>query len=121
MIDIRPLSTIVPLEVERDGRCEIAGLADMTPDLKFDLAADQAISIVLERGLFIQSNLETFDYVYYWKTFHGMVVDFRERWQDEIIVSKEVFGKAETLYKQNYPHARLRLPMQMKLGKYLKI
>ena len=120
MIDVRPLSVIVPLEVVSNGKIIVAGEADMTPDLKCDIAADNAIDEVLGEGIFIRSSKEAFDYVYYWKTYHGMVVDFKERWKDEIIVSKKVLKRAKELYRQNYPHTRLRLPMQMHLAKYIK-
>jgi hypothetical protein len=120
MIDVRPLSVIVPLEVDCDGNHIVAGDADMTPDLKYDIASDLAIDTILQQGIFDQLSLVTFDYVYYWKTYHGMLVDFKERWQDEIIVAREVLDRANFIYKENYPHARLRLPMQMKLVKYTK-
>jgi len=120
MIDLRPLSVIVPLEVVYEGGSETAGMADMTPDLKFDIAADQAIESVVKEGIFQQSSLETFNYVYYWKTYHGMVVDFEERWQDEIVISKDVLDKARRLYQQKLPKTQLRLPMRMKLEKFGK-
>ena len=120
MIDVRPLSVVVPLEVVDETGCQVAGEVDNTPDLKYDIAADQAIDVVIEEGIFAQSSYENFDYVYYWKTYHGMIVDFKERWEGEIIVAQDVLDKARRLYKQRYPHARLRLPMRMMLGKYEK-
>ncbi|HSB66957.1 MAG TPA: hypothetical protein VLD65_10280 [Anaerolineales bacterium] len=120
MIDVRPLSVVVPLEVISPEGVNVAGEVDMSPDLKYDSASDQAMDIVLGEGIFNQTSLQTFDYVYYWKTYHGMVVDFNERWQDEIIVSEKTLDSAKSLYQQKYPHARLRLPMQMKLGKFIK-
>jgi hypothetical protein len=120
MIDVRPLSVVVPLEVIDEAGHQVAGDVDMTPDLKYDIAADQAIDVVIKDGIFTQSTFETFDYIYYWKTYHGMIVDFKERWEGEIIVAKEVLDKAQDLYKQKYPHARLRLLMRMMLGMYEK-
>jgi hypothetical protein len=120
MVDVRPLSVDVPLEVVYEGGCEPAGIVDMSPDLKYDIAADRAIEHVVIEGNFNQSSLETFDYIYYWNTYHGMVVDFKERWQDEIIVSKQVLDRVKWLYTQKRPDARLRLPMRMNLGTYIK-
>jgi hypothetical protein len=120
MIDVRPLSVDVPLEVVYPNGSEPAGMVDLSPDLKYDIASDQAIDEVVNKGIFHQSELETFDYANYWKTYHGMVVDFDERWQDEIIVSKEVLKRARELYIQKRPSSRLRLPMRMKMGTYIK-
>ncbi len=121
MVDVRPLSLEVPLEVVFETGTETAGMVDMSPDLKYDIAADEAIERVVKEGIFSQSSIETFEYAYYWNTYHGMVVDFNERWQDEIIVSQQVLDQAKKLYLQKRPGTRLRLPMQMKLETYIKL
>jgi hypothetical protein len=121
MMDIRPLSIDTPLEVVYGEQRELAGKVDMSPGLKYDIAADQAISTVLKDGIYKELNIEYFDYVYYWKTFHGMMADFEERWKDEIILSKEVIEKAKRLYKEKRPNVMLRLGMRMKAGKYEKL
>ncbi len=82
MVDVRPLSLEVPLEVVFETGTETAGTVDMSPDLKYDIAADEAVVRVVKEGFFSQSSIETFEYAYYWNTYHGMVVDFNERWQD---------------------------------------
>ncbi len=121
MIDVRPLSVAVPLEVVYADGVDSAGMADLSPGLEYDLAADHAIETVLLENLYIRSGSEIFDYAYYWNTFHGMLVDFEQRWEDEIIISKEVFEKARLLYRQKRPAARMRLPMRMRLDKYIKV
>ena len=120
MVDVRPLSVDVPLQVVHGRICEAVGMVDLSPDLKFDLSADKAIELVVREQMFSLVSMETFNYVYIWKTFHGMVVDFAERWEGEINVPDEVLEKARQLYRQHWPTARLRLPMQMKLGVYRK-
>ncbi len=121
MIDVRPLSVPVPLEIVHAGGMDVAGTADLSPGLEYDLAADRSIETVLVEGLFSQSTSQNFDYVYYWNTFHGMLVDFKERWEGEIILSNDVFENARLLYRQKRPSARMRLPMRMKIAKYIKL
>lgn len=121
MVDVRPLSVDVPLEVIYEGGRESAGIVDMSPDVAYDIPADQAINTVIKDGIFNEANVEHFDYAYYWKTFHGMMADFEERWKDEIITSEDVIQKAHSLYKQKRPNAKFRLAMRMKLGKYEKL
>jgi hypothetical protein len=120
MIDVRPLSVDVPLEViYRDGS-ELIGLVDLSPGLKYDLAADQSIEAVIGKGLFSEANLEIFKYTYHWKNYHAMVADFNDNWQDEIIVSEKVLEQARNIYLKKRPDAHLCHPMQMKLAKYNK-
>jgi hypothetical protein len=120
MMDIRPLSIDTPLELIIGEVRELAGIVDMSPDLKYDILADQAIETVNKEGIFIEKQVDYFDYVYYWKTFHGMMADFEERWKDEIIIPEEVINKAQQLYKESRPTGMLRLGMRMKSGKYEK-
>jgi len=120
MMDIRPLSIDSPLEVISDEVREFAGIVDMSPDLKYDIAADQAIETVIKEGFFIEKQVDEFEYVYYWKTFHGMMADFEERWKDEIIIPEDVINKAQQLYKVSRPNGRLRFGMRMKSAKYEK-
>jgi hypothetical protein len=120
MMDIRPLSVDTPLEVISGEMRQLAGIVDMSPDLKYDIAADQAIETVRREGIFIEKQVDEFEYVYYWKTFHGMMADFEERWKDEIIVPEDVINKAQQFYKENRPNGMLRLGMRMKAVKYEK-
>ena len=118
MIDVRPLTTDVPIEVVFAGGSQPAGMVDLSPERELDRAADEAIEAVVEEGRFHLNTLETFDYANYWRTYHGMVTDFSERWEGEIIVPDQVLRKARQLYEQNRPGAKLRLPMKMKMGAY---
>jgi hypothetical protein len=120
MMDIRPLSVDTPLEVISGEMRQLAGIVDMSPDLKYDIAADQAIETVRREGIFIEKQVDEFEYVYYWKTFHGMMADFEERWKDEIIVPEDVINKAQQFYEENRPNGMLRLGMRMKSVKYEK-
>lgn len=121
MIDVRPLSIDVPLEIIFKGGRESAGMVDMSPDLKYDIAADKAIDIVLDEAIFREIKVEYFDFALYWKTFHGMMADFEDRWKDEIILADEVIQRAKSLYKERRPKVKFRLGMRMKLSKYEKI
>lgn len=121
MIDVRPLSIDVPLEIIFEGGRESAGMVDMSPDLKYDIAADNAIDTVLDAAMFREAKVEYFDFAFYWRTFHGMMADFEDRWKDEIILADEVIQRAKSLYKERRPKVKFRLGMRMKLGKYERI
>ncbi len=121
MIDLRPLPIDVPLEIVYEGGYEAAGMVDMSLDWEFDVAPDKAIERVLEEGIFVQTMLETFGYAFYWRTFHGMVVDLDENWKGDLVVPDDVLKNARKIYLANRPKSHLRLPLKMKLGGYEKI
>jgi hypothetical protein len=120
MLDIRPLSVDTPLEVVFGKKRELAGIVDMSPEIEYDIAADKAINTVVKERNFTEDKIDYFDYVYYWKTFHGMMADFEERWKDEIIITDEVIQRAKSLYEEMRPKVKFRFGMRMKLGKYEK-
>ena len=120
IIDLRPLPIDVPLEVVYEGGCEATGMVDMTLNWEFDVAPDKAIDQVLGEGIFVQNVLETFDYAFYWRTYHGMVVDLEENWKGDLEVPEDVFENARKIYLDHRPKSRMRLPLKMKLGVYIK-
>jgi hypothetical protein len=120
IIDVRPLSVDVPLEIIFQGGRESAGMIDMSPDRDLDIAADRAIESVVSEHLYRQSSVDYFDFAYYWKTIKGMMDDLDEYWKGDVIVSEQLIQQARMLFNQKRPQTRLRVGVQMKLGKYIK-
>src|SRR4030042_5768444 len=113
MIDVRPLSVDVPLEIIYKGGGETAGILDLSPDIDKDVAADRAIETVLADEIYKESFREYFDFAYYWKTLKGMEEDFKEYWKDDIVVPEEVFQQARRLFKKRRSQAQIRVGGQM--------
>lgn len=120
MIDVRPLSVDIPLEIIYRGGRDSAGILDLSPDIDKDIAADRAIESVVKDHIFTQSKVEIFDFAYYWKTIKGMEEDLEEYWKDDVIVPEEVIQRAHMLFKKRHPQTKIRVGVQMKLGKYEK-
>jgi hypothetical protein len=120
MVDVRPLSVDVPLEIIFQGGREPAGIVDMSPDRDLDIAADRAIESVLSEHLYRESSVDYFDFAYYWKTIKGMMDDLDEYWKGDVIVSEQLIQQARMLFNKKRPQTRLRVGVQMKLGKYIK-
>jgi hypothetical protein len=116
MLDVRPLSVDVPLEVIYDGGRESAGMLDMSPDVELDVAADRAIEVVLGDGLYKESFTEVFDFAYYWKTINDMEEDLQEFWKDDVNVPDGVLQQAYILFKKRRPQSQIRVGLQMKLA-----
>jgi hypothetical protein len=121
MIDVRPLSVDVPLEIIYEGGSDSAGMLDLSPDLKLDIAADRAIESVLGDGLYQESFTERFDFAYYWKTLNDIEEDLQEFWKDDVNVPDGVLQQACILFKKRRPQTRIRVGVQMKLSKYIKL
>jgi hypothetical protein len=120
MIDVRPLSVDVPLEIiYRDGS-ESAGMIDMSPDIDNDIAADKAIESVLKERIYKESSKEYFDFAYYWKTIKDMEDDLDEFWKDDVILPDQVIQQARLLFNKRRPQTQIRVGVRMKLGKYEK-
>ena len=120
MIDVRPLSVDVPLEIIYKGGRESAGILDLSPDIDKDIAADRAIECVILDRIYKESYVEYFDFIYYWKTIKGMEEDLEDYWKDDVVVPKEVLHQARMLFKKRRPQTQIRVGVQMKLGKYRK-
>ncbi|OGN92812.1 MAG: hypothetical protein A2Y88_11170 [Chloroflexi bacterium RBG_13_48_10] len=120
IIDVRPLSVDVPLEIIFQGGRESAGMIDMSPDRDLDIAADRAIESVLSEHLYCELSVDYFDFAYYWKTIKGMKDDLDEYWKGDVIVSDQLIQQARILFNQKRPQTQLRVGVQMKLGKYIK-
>jgi hypothetical protein len=121
LIDVRPLSVDVPLEVIYQGGGESAGMIDMSPDIELDRAADRAIESVLTDQLYRESWVENFDFPYYWKTFRDMKVDLDEYWMTDVIIPEEVLQRARILFRKRRPQTQILVRVRMKLGKYTKL
>ena len=120
MIDVRPLSVDVPLEIIYKGGSESAGIIDMSPDIDLDIAADRAIDSVVKDRIFVESKVEFFDFAFNWKTLKDMQDYMEEFWKDDVIVPEEVVKQARILMGKLRPQTQIRVGIQMKLGKYEK-
>jgi len=120
MIDVRPLSVDVPLEIIYKRGSESAGIIDMSPGIDLDIAADRAIVSVVKDRIFVESKVEIFDFAFYWKTLNDMQDDIEEFWKDDVIVSDEVVQQARILLDKPRPQTQIRVGLQLKLGKYEK-
>jgi hypothetical protein len=121
MVDVRPLSVDVPLEIVYKGGSESAGMIDMSPEIHLDIASDNAIETVSRQGIFRETHKEQFDFAFYWKSVQGMQEDLNENWKDEVIIAEKVWVKAKKIIKQKHPQTRLRMAMKMKLAIYQKL
>jgi hypothetical protein len=119
MVDVRPLSVDVPLEIVDSGVRESAGMIDTSPGIEADQAADRAIETVLSEGLYRDVSQDLFYYNYYWNTYRDMKVDLIEYWKDDVIITNRVLKHAQKL-KRRHPHSQIFVGVQMKLGKYSK-
>jgi hypothetical protein len=120
MIDVRPLSVDIPMEIVYAGGIESAGVMDLSPGMQKDIAADQAIESVIKEQIFIESTVEKFNRAYYWKTIKGMKADLEENWKDEVVIPEDVWNCAKTIVKKRFPRTQIRVGVRMKMGLYVK-
>ena len=120
MIDLRPLSLDIPLEIICHGGRESAGMIDTSPGIDLDKAADQAIDTVLKDRTYKELYKEYFDFAYYWKSIKEMEDDLEEFWKDDVILPEGVIERAHMLFNKQHPGTQIRVALKMKLGKYVR-
>ena len=92
----------------------------MSPDLKLDIAADEAIESVLRDGFYKELSKEYFDFPYFWENIRDMEDDIEEFWKDDVIVDEAVLKQAREYLQERRPQTQIRVGVQMKLAKYEK-
>ncbi len=120
MIDLRPLCLDAPIDVLFKEKIECAGMADMSPDLEHEIAAQRAIETVVNAGLFDGLSVERFELAYYWASVRGMMAEIRARWLDDVIIDDRVIHRAYELFGAHRRQKKVRLLFQMHLAKYEK-
>ena len=121
MVDVRPLSVDIPLEILYEGGRESAGMIDTSPDIELDIAADQAIASVVKDRSYKELMSERFDFAYYWEKIKDMEDDLEEFWKDDVILPEQVIQQARLLFSKQRPQTQIRVGLKMKLGKYEKL
>lgn len=120
LIDLRPVCVDVPIEIVLQEGCESAGLVDMSPEIEHDIAADNAIHVLIGSGVLKELKMEYFDFAYYWNTVKDMKADIDERWKNDVILLDEVVQQAQILFRKHNADGRVRIRVRMKLAKFEK-
>jgi uncharacterized protein YeeX (DUF496 family) len=120
LIDLRPISVDVPLLILTASGWKSAGIPDQSPDRVHDLAADHALRIVLQDGLFTRVKRKYFDVNNYWNSLKALKEDIEDRWKDDVIVSTEIWQEARILFKNGSGQKRVRFPFRKKISVYQK-
>jgi len=120
MIDLRPLCLAASVDILFNEQKEFAGMADMSPDIDNEIAADQAINIMLSEGFYQDLSVDRFEIAYYWDTVRGMMADMRNRWKGDVIIEESVIRRAYELFRKHRGRKKVRFMLQEKLSKYEK-
>ncbi len=121
MIDLRPLCLDASVDILYKGELEFAGTADMSLDIKSEIASNRAIDTVLSEKYYKELASERFEIAYYWDTVRGMMADMRNRWKDDVMIEESVIRRAYQLFGKHRGPKKARFLIQMKLAKYGKL
>jgi hypothetical protein len=120
LLDLRPISIDVPLFILTGSGWQPAGLPDQSPDRIDDIACDGALRSMVRGGLFKPVKRKYFDVNNYWNSLRAFKADIDDRWQDNILVSQEIWREARRLYKSGSGKRRVRIPFRKKISVYQK-
>ncbi|HEX9027606.1 MAG TPA: hypothetical protein VF823_00440 [Anaerolineales bacterium] len=118
LIDMRPLSIDVPLEVASPSGWQSAGPVDMSPGVPTDLVADNAVLQVVKEGIIKRVSLDRFESAYVWDTYEAMQAYIEERWSPDVIVPPAVAERAQSLAASQPGGGPLRIRLVIQLGVY---
>ncbi len=83
LIDVRPISADAQLEIVTHDESVSAGIVDMSLDIASDIAADNAINDVIQKGNFKYLKMdERFDVSYYWTSVEEMKAYVDDKWKN---------------------------------------
>ena len=119
-IDLRPICIDAPLEIMTSTGCAFAGFVDQSPNIPDDIAADNAIQVILRDNLFKEMQVDYFDFAYYWNTVTEMKAFMDDNWKDDIILPDGVLQQVHLLFDQNRDQGRVRLRIRKRLAKFEK-
>lgn len=119
LIDLRPVAGQSRVEVVTDNQVQFAGLVDESADRQDYLAADSAMSQVVEAGRFSQVRKTLFDYAIYWDTLGEMMAYAKERWTKSY-VPEAVLAKTQQFIATNRSPVRLRIRRKLMIARYQK-
>ena len=120
LVDIRPLTSNPPLEVIFNEEISIAGQVDDSADLPDDIAANQAVTEVITRGIYLKQQEERFDYAFYWEKLEDLEAYIEDQWSDWVILPQEVSRKARSLTNEYAKNVRYRIRVDMLISRYGK-
>lgn len=121
LIDIRPYSQNMPVEVIIDGAVLIAGPIDSSAGVPDDEASDRAIQEVVKNGAYSKSEAGSFQFDYYWDTLEHMKDYIEERWSDSSHLPKKTLDQAARLVSESKSPIQIRIQSNMKIVRYKKL
>lgn len=120
LVDIRPLTSNPPLEVIFNEEINIAGQVDDSVDTPSDIAANEAVKEVVNRGIFLRQQEERFEFAYYWDKLEDMEAYIEDQWSDWVNLPQEVSVKARRLTKDFVGNVQYRVQVDMLISRYKK-
>ena len=120
LIDLRPRSENLQVEVVAGEQIMFAGVIDESAYLPDDVAADNAVTQVMQEGLFTQKHEARFDYAMYWDSPDEMKAYARERWAKSRLL-EAVVVRSRRFMATSSVSARVRIRRKMMIVRYQKI
>jgi len=121
LLDLRPLSANMPVEVLGVERAAVAGYLDTAPEAYADdRAADAAMATVERDGLFARERDGAFDFLWYWDTPEEMQAFIAEKWTDTHL-SEEVLVQTRRLMADTGDNTRVRTSANVIISRWRRL
>jgi hypothetical protein len=122
LIDIRPLGERWQIEVaSSDTLKETGRVMDLPEQVQGDVAANEAMKEVEERGWFSRDSEEFFPFFYSWDTPSEMEEFIEEDWADFIDLDDEARKATRSAWALGNADSRVRVRMKVLLSRWKKL
>ncbi len=121
LIDLRTFSSYPPVEIVSGTESQSAGHIDDTMWLADDLATDEALDQVIERGLFEHHKADQFSFSLYWNSVDDMQAYAEDKCCQDEQIPRHVLRQAKRLADIAGDVAKIRIRQPMILATYGKM
>ena len=120
LIDLRPLADRWAIEIlSRGTRTEVGRVTDLPQGLADDAAANSAMAMGEDRGLFKRQAEETFPVHYSWDTPREMQQYLEEEWADFASVDEETWRLVRSAWAIAEADARVGIRVKMLITRWI--
>jgi hypothetical protein len=110
-----------PVEILTRGSEKLAGRLDDNNRTREDVASNNAISEVVQKGWFKKESEYFFEYTYYWDTVEEMIEYIEADWGNSVIVPDNLLAETHRLVQAADKGVEIRIRRTMVIASYRKV
>ena len=120
LIDLRPFHSRPAIESITAEGIFVPGRVDDSGSVPDDIAAEEAITEAVSRGLFTLNKKESFEFANYWDTLDGLLEHADEKWREYSCIPPFVIAGARRCVAGTDDPYKIRIRREVHIAVYKK-